>query len=268
MKKIKKWILGIFVVSLAVVAPREASANFADWFSECALGKRLSLAIDIIVVGAGPAIGFAASGNSLDVSGLADCDGDPQLLDVQFREVRPRWSSGGSTSTSGKLVVDMQRRYTFDTDNNGVPNVVTGYGDIWRWKKTSTGEYYKARYTLSSDNKNGSLTMAMAGSALANTGSQTPASHTAPGVVSPTGYVYLQRVYLGTDSKSRYAPWIAVPNSPSILVWFVEKKVSARSVMKNAAGSVTTVKVAMGTVLARSVPKDGDFTQHIVYRRP
>ena len=263
----KKWILGIFVVSLAVVAPRTASANFADWFDECAIGKRVSLLIDGIVVGFGPAIGFAASGNSLDVSGLADCEGDPELLDVQFKEVRPRWVSGGTTSTSGKLIVDLQRRYTFDTDRNGVPDVTTGYGDIWRWKKKSTGEYYKARYTLSSNNKAGLLEMKMTGTVLPNTGSQTPASYTAPSVAAPAGYVYLKDVQIGTDSASRYASWIPV-NGVNIRIWFKEKKVSARSVMKNAAGSTSTVKVAMGTVLARSVPKGGGFYQHIVYRRP
>lgn len=269
----KRWGMVAVVMGLIFGSASQASADFWDdmdpseWYDECALGKALNVEADGLwgadFIGTGDVIGAAG-----------DCNQDTlSMRDFNLRE-KPgtfRWNAGG-TMTNGKLSVDMQRRYGFDSDGNGAVDWYTQYGDTWRWKNRNKGEYFKGRYVLSgkitvrtSAASNPYISSWMDGTALANTGSQTPASGHTANAVSPTGYVYLTDVKM-TRNNVRVFAIDTQYNGNAIRIWHVREAVQGQNTVRNSAWNAKNVTLSLGEVWAKSVPKSGSRYQHIVYR--
>jgi len=261
---VQRFMRGLIVVGL-VFAGSTVNAyadlfDISDWFDECQLGKLLNIGMDTFVPDKGPLVG-----NQVE---FGECSGEVDMAKFTMPEKSGsvRWAAG-STATSGKLMVDLQRRYAFDTNDN--PDTIefwTGKGDLWRWKKADKSEYFKAYYTLSSrigtSNNITSLTIGMGGTAVAGTGSMTPASYSGLGI-APAGYTTLVNIHLEGYDENRYADW---PGDGTVKIRYISKKIRGKSVVKDSSGQKSTVTVELGKVFTRSVPKNGKLHQHIVFR--
>lgn len=261
---VQRFMRGLLVVGL-ILAGSSANAyaglldDITDWFDECNLGETLGIALDGIAPGGGTFIGNQVA--------YGECSGEVDLAEfwLPAQSGSLRWAAG-STATSGKLMVDLQRQYGFDTNDN--PETIewtTRKGDMWRWKKQDKSEYFKAKYALSSKiatSGKTTLTMGMTGTAMADTGSMTPASYSAS-ATAPTDYVNLVDIGKELYAMNRYAEW---PGDGTVKIRYITKKIRGKSFVKNSSGNQATVTVELGKVVTRAVPKNGKLHQHIVFR--
>ena len=255
MKTMKTWLGSLLMLGLLLGPAGSASADLSDWFSECTLGTTFNAFFDGSLFG----VPFIGIGNEVRAG---DCgEQQPDLHDFHFRQ-RPgslHWGAGLVT-TSGKLSADLQRQYGFDTDNNGLADTWSAWGNVWRWRKQSANEYYKATYLLGSEQiVSGKLSMSL-------TPGQLPGSQSSPrgrvGVWMPAGYTYLYDISHRSTPPFVYAIWVN-----GKMIRFVSKRIYAQSFVADPSWRYTTVVEAnLGKIIAKSVPANGKYYQHIVFR--
>ncbi len=281
-----RWLVVVLVgCVLSLGAPGKAHAfdlpglpdpdDIADWFDECNLGKIFGLPTDGKVKLGGA--DFDVIGNSME---FGECSGEIELQDFWLPEDLVAWMptpdklNPPGTYTSGKLVLNIKRRYQFKLGDAGA--WLTGPGGLLRWKKNSKSEYYKGRHYLVADITSGKIAVTLAAKEAPNTSSMTYspqkrlikdsantviemgvlATGSAPIIIG----VVIENVVLDGYNVRRYnPPYAAVP--------YVVKDVRGKAIARNSAGQRVTINVELNKLVTRSVPAHNKLHQHMIHRK-
>ena len=259
------WIFGLCLISFSISLGGTRSvwafhfditdSDPLNWFDECNFGKLFGLPEDGVSQDGVKWIGTTVGGGDCDIDQL-------RMVDFQIDPINPRWVPG-STLTDGKLIVDIRRRYGFDTNGNNMADNWTGHGTYWRYKSKTTGTYFKGRQSVGSRIKSAALYMQNTESAIPNTGSQIPPSLTTATVSTPQGYYNLYDVRFSGNLTGN-SPYSTV-GSNGARTWYAGRNVTSRSVLLNANSKTKTITFVAGQVWAKSTPGNNKRYQHIVY---
>jgi hypothetical protein len=203
----------------------------------------------------------------IDCNLLGDCAGAPKVKDFNIGRIgtTERWI-GDAARTSGMMVVDLDKRFGFDTDTDDAAEVWTTWGRVFRWRAKSRAEYYVAKYELRApvDNSSGyRIAMTVRGVAVPNTGSQVPKTYSAPWQsILDNRYKIRTLRFAGRHTwNSPYGIW-----KDGMLFSFASKKFIGKAKLVNPAGTVLWRKYKMGKFTSKSFKANGKYHNHLVYR--